>query len=39
VDATARPPSPAVEDYLKAVWNLEQVGTPVTTGALAERLG
>jgi len=39
VDPAARPPSPAVEDYLKAVWRVEQDGTPVTTGALADRLG
>lgn len=34
-----RAESPAVEDYLKAVWSLEQDGARVTTGALAERLG
>ena len=34
-----RTESPAVEDYLKAVWSLEQDGARVTTGALAERLG
>lgn len=31
--------SSAGEDYLKAVWALEQDGVAVTTGALAERLG
>lgn len=33
------PPSAAVEDYLKAMWNLQEDGLPVTTGGLAERLG
>jgi DtxR family transcriptional regulator, Mn-dependent transcriptional regulator len=29
----------AVEDYLKAVWQLETTGEPATTSALADRLG
>lgn len=29
----------AVEDYLKVIYKLEQSGEPVTTGAIAERLG
>lgn len=37
--AAGRTVSPAVEDYLKTVWRLEQEGLPATTGALAERLG
>ena len=28
-----------MEDYLKAVWNLQEEGVSVTTGALADRLG
>lgn len=31
--------SPAVEDYLKAIYNLSQDGQPVSTSAIAERLG
>jgi DtxR family transcriptional regulator, Mn-dependent transcriptional regulator len=31
--------SPVVEDYLKAIWGLQQVETPVATSRLAERLG
>ena len=32
-------PSPAVEDYLKAIYALARTGEPATTSALAERLG
>jgi len=31
--------SPVVEDYLKAVWNLQQTEAPVATSRIAERLG
>lgn len=31
--------SPAVEDYLKAVWMLQQAEAPVATSRIAERLG
>jgi DtxR family Mn-dependent transcriptional regulator len=31
--------SPAVEDYLKAIYNLSDEGEPVSTSAIAERLG
>ena len=31
--------SPVVEDYLKAVWALQQAETPVATSRIAERLG
>lgn len=31
--------SPAVEDYLKAVWMLQQAESPVATSRIAERLG
>jgi len=31
--------SPVVEDYLKAVWSLQQTETPVATSRIAERLG
>jgi DtxR family Mn-dependent transcriptional regulator len=31
--------TPVVEDYLKAVWSLQQVETPVSTSRIAERLG
>ncbi len=34
-----RPYTPVVEDYLKAVWMLQQVETPVSTSRIAERLG
>ncbi len=37
--APERPASAAAEDYLKAVWSLQQDGGAVTTTALAERLG
>ena len=30
--------TPAVEDYLKAIWMLQQVETPVSTSRVAERL-
>ena len=32
-------PSPAAEDYLKAIYALARTGEPATTSALAERLG
>ena len=32
-------PSPAVEDYLKAMYDMEHIGEKVTTSALAARLG
>lgn len=32
-------PTPAVEDYLKAIYQLSESGGPVSTSALAERLG
>jgi DtxR family Mn-dependent transcriptional regulator len=32
-------PSPAVEDYLKAIYQLAQEGRPVSTSAIADRLG
>ncbi len=32
-------PSPAAEDYLKAIYALGRTGEPATTSALAERLG
>lgn len=31
--------TPAVEDYLKAIYELSREGTPVSTSALADRLG
>jgi DtxR family Mn-dependent transcriptional regulator len=31
--------TPVVEDYLKAIWNLAQVETPVSTSRIADRLG
>ena len=31
--------SPVVEDYLKAVWSLQQTEAPVATSRIAERLG
>jgi len=31
--------TPVVEDYLKAIWNLQQVEAPVSTSRIAERLG
>ncbi len=31
--------TPAVEDYLKAVWMLQQADSPVSTSRIAERLG
>lgn len=31
--------TPAVEDYLKAIWMLQQAGAPVATSRIAERLG
>jgi DtxR family transcriptional regulator, Mn-dependent transcriptional regulator len=31
--------SPAVEDYLKAIYQLSEAGEPVSTSAIAERLG
>ncbi|HEX5727474.1 MAG TPA: metal-dependent transcriptional regulator [Longimicrobiaceae bacterium] len=31
--------TPVVEDYLKAVWMLQQVESPVSTSRIAERLG
>lgn len=31
--------SPVVEDYLKAVWSLQQAESPVATSRIAERLG
>jgi DtxR family Mn-dependent transcriptional regulator len=31
--------TPAVEDYLKAIYKLQQDGSPATTNAIAERLG
>lgn len=31
--------SPVVEDYLKAIWALQQVESPVATSRIAERLG
>lgn len=31
--------TPVVEDYLKAIWMLQQVETPVSTSRIAERLG
>ncbi len=34
-----RPYTPVVEDYLKAVWMLQQVESPVSTSRIAERLG
>ena len=33
------PYTPVVEDYLKAVWMLQQVESPVSTSRIAERLG
>ena len=36
---TDRPYTPVVEDYLKAVWMLQQVESPVSTSRIAERLG
>jgi DtxR family Mn-dependent transcriptional regulator len=39
-DVRPTPPSHAVEDYLKAIYALEsRIGGPVSTNALAERLG
>jgi DtxR family transcriptional regulator, Mn-dependent transcriptional regulator len=35
---TDRPYTPVVEDYLKAVWMLQQVESPVSTSRIAERL-
>jgi DtxR family transcriptional regulator, Mn-dependent transcriptional regulator len=32
-------PTPAVEDYLKAIYQLSEAGEPVSTSAIAERLG
>ncbi len=32
-------PTPAVEDYLKAIYRLQQDGSAATTNAIAERLG
>lgn len=32
-------PTPAVEDYLKAIYQLSEQGAPVSTSAIAERLG
>ena len=34
-----RPYTPVVEDYLKAVWMLQQAESPVSTSRIAERLG
>jgi DtxR family transcriptional regulator, Mn-dependent transcriptional regulator len=31
--------TPVVEDYLKAIWMLQQVETPVSTSRIADRLG
>lgn len=31
--------SPVVEDYLKAIWALQQIEAPVSTSRIAERLG
>lgn len=31
--------SPVVEDYLKAIWTLQQTESPVSTSRIAERLG
>jgi DtxR family Mn-dependent transcriptional regulator len=31
--------TPVVEDYLKAIWTLQQTETPVSTSRIAERLG
>ena len=36
---TERPYTPVVEDYLKAIWMLQQVEAPVSTSRIAERLG
>ncbi|HEX6037200.1 metal-dependent transcriptional regulator [Longimicrobium sp.] len=36
---TDRQYTPVVEDYLKAVWMLQQVESPVSTSRIAERLG
>jgi len=36
---TERPYTPVVEDYLKAVWMLQQAESPVATSRIAERLG
>ena len=33
-----RPYTPVVEDYLKAIWMLQQVEAPVSTSRIAERL-
>lgn len=33
------PHTPAVEDYLKAIWMLQQIEVPVSTSRIAERLG
>jgi DtxR family Mn-dependent transcriptional regulator len=37
--ATTKRPSEAIENYAKAIYALEQRGGPVSTNALAERLG
>ncbi len=31
--------TPVVEDYLKAIWSLQQIEAPVSTSRIAERLG
>jgi DtxR family Mn-dependent transcriptional regulator len=31
--------SPAIQDYLKAIYTLSETGEPATTNALAGRLG
>jgi DtxR family transcriptional regulator, Mn-dependent transcriptional regulator len=31
--------TPAVEDYLKAIYQLSEAGGPVSTSAIADRLG
>ncbi len=36
---TKSPPSPAVQDYLKAIYKLERQGGKVSTAKVAERLG
>jgi DtxR family transcriptional regulator, Mn-dependent transcriptional regulator len=38
-NTTEHPYTPVVEDYLKAIWMLQQVESPVSTSRIAERLG
>jgi DtxR family transcriptional regulator, Mn-dependent transcriptional regulator len=38
-ERSQRPYTPVVEDYLKAIWTLQQSESPVSTSRIAERLG